>query len=77
MICVNLSDLQRKDVVNLQDGKRLGRIVDVHIHENGSIESFSVMPLRFWKFWKSNNEVTITFPQIKRIGTDVILVETI
>ncbi len=72
---MNLSDLQRKDVVNLQDGKRLGRIVDATIEENGAVEYFSVMPIRFWKFWKSSSEITITFHQIKRIGTDVILVE--
>ena len=72
---MNLSDLQRKDVVNLQDGKRLGRIVDATIEESGAVEYFSVMPIRFWKFWKSNSEITITFNQIKRIGTDVILVE--
>ena len=72
---MNLSDLQRKDVVNLQDGKRLGRIVDATIEETGVIAYFSVIPIRFWKFWKSTSEITITFNQIKRIGTDVILVD--
>ena len=72
---MNLSDLQRKDVVNLEDGKRLGRIVDASISDNGMLTYFVVMPIRFFRFWKSNNETTITFSQIKRIGTDVILVE--
>ena len=58
---MTLSDLQRKDVVNMLDGKRLGRISDAEINENGNIIHFIV--------------VTITFNQIKKIGEDVILVE--
>ncbi len=75
MIILNLSDLQRKDVVSLDDGKKLGRIVDASITDNGFISYFVVMPVRFFRFWKSSSEITITFTQIKRIGADVILVE--
>ncbi len=72
---MNLSDLQRKDVVSLEDGRRLGRIFDARVSEVGVIEGFTVMNYRFWKFWKTNNEITITFSQIKKIGSDVILVD--
>ncbi len=72
---MNLSDLQRKDIVNMEDGKRLGRIIDAFIDENGQIEYFIILDRKFWHFWKINSEQTITFHQIKKIGTDVILVE--
>ncbi len=72
---MNLSDLQRKDIVNMEDGKRLGRIVDASVSNNGNIEYFVIIERKFWQFFKSGNEQTITFSQIKKIGTDVILVE--
>lgn len=71
---MNLSDLQRKDIIHLEDGRKLGRIVDASVSSSGIIEYFVVMNHRFWKFWKSSEEVTITFAQIKKIGSDVILV---
>ena len=74
---MNLSELQRKDIINMENGKRLGRIIDAEINENGTIEFFVVMDHKFWKFWKSNGEFNITINQIKKIGTDVILVDQI
>ena len=72
---MNLSDLQRKDIVNIADGKRLGRIVDASVTSSGVIEYFVVLEKKFWNFFKSSSEITISFSQIKKIGTDVILVE--
>lgn len=72
---MNLSDLQRKDIVNLTDGRRLGRIIDAEVTELGAISYFVVLEKKFWHFFKSAGEVTITFSQIKKIGSDVILVE--
>lgn len=72
---MNLSDLQRKDIVNIEDGKRLGRIVDASVTSTGVIEYFVVLEKKFWNFFKSSTEITISFSQIKKIGTDVILVE--
>ena len=72
---MNLGDLQRKDIVNVEDGKKVGRIAEATINHSGLIEYFTILDHKFWKFWKSANEQTITFSQIKKIGTDVILVE--
>lgn len=72
---MRLADLQRKDIVNLKDGKRLGRIIDVEINGLGSIEYLVVEPKRFFRFFGSSEETTIIFSQINKIGEDVILVE--
>ncbi len=72
---MRLADLQRKDIVNLKDGKRLGRIIDVEINGLGSIEYLVVEPKRFFRFFSSSEETTIIFSQINKIGEDVILVE--
>ena len=71
---MNLSDLQRKDVVQLETGKKLGKIIDAKVTEQGMIEYFVVLDNKFWQFWKSNNELNIKINEIEKIGTDVILV---
>lgn len=74
---MNLSDLQRKDIINIETGKKLGKIVDAQMNERGMIEFFVVMDHKFWRFWKSSGEINVTINQIKKIGTDVILVNQI
>ena len=39
---LRLSDLQTKKIINVNDGKNVGNIVDVNIYENGSIESLII-----------------------------------
>ncbi|MCI8575549.1 MAG: YlmC/YmxH family sporulation protein [Bacilli bacterium] len=72
---MRLADLQRKDVVSIKDGRRLGRIIDVEIDSGGAILYLVVEPKRFFRFFGSADETTITFSQINKIGEDVILVE--
>ncbi len=72
---MRLADLQRKDVVSIKDGRRLGRIVDVEINSVGTIEYFVVEPKRFFRFFGSSEESTVSFKQITKIGEDVILVD--
>ena len=74
---MNLSDLQRKDIINIETGKKMGKIIDAQMNERGMIEFFVVMDHKFWRFWKSSSEINVTIEQIKKIGTDVILVNQI
>ena len=71
-----LSLLQEKDIVNIKDGKRIGRIIDAKITEEGKVEYLVIEEKKGLRgFINNNQEITITFMQIKRIGEDVILVE--
>ncbi len=72
---MRLADLQVKDIVNIKDGKRLGRIVDAEIDSQGQIQFFIVEQKRIFRFFSSKLESNITFKQIVKIGEDVILVE--
>ena len=74
---MNLSDLQRKDIINIEKKKKMGKIIDAQMNEKGMIEFFIVMDHKFWRFWKSSGEINVTIEQIKKIGTDVILVNQI
>lgn len=72
---MRVSDLQIKDVISLFNGKKLGRIIDIEIKENGIIDYFIVEPKKFFRFFSKNEEVNVSISQIKKIGEDVILVE--
>lgn len=73
---MHLSDLQTKDVVNINDGKKIGRIIDAAINDDGIIEYLSIEKRgSLNNLFNKDNETTITFKQIKRIGEDVILVD--
>ena len=72
---MRLSDLQHKDIVNIQDGKKIGNIIDVKIGENGEMEGLVVEQSKFFiSMFTSRNEIEIKWTQIEKIGEDVILV---
>ena len=49
---MRVSDLQLKDVVSLLDGKKLGRIVDIELNNEGQVKYFVVEPKHFFNFFK-------------------------
>ncbi|MDD4795941.1 MAG: YlmC/YmxH family sporulation protein [Bacilli bacterium] len=69
-----MSDLQRKDIVSITDGTRLGKIVDININSDGFINSLVVEPIKMLRRISYGSEINITFKQIVTIGSDVILV---
>lgn len=70
-----MSDLQRKDIVNVSDGARLGKIVDIDVNETGNINHLIVEPVKIMRRINYGNEIKVTFKQIVTIGSDVILVD--
>ena len=72
---MRLSDLQSKDIVALEDGKKIGNVIDVLIDEKGNLVALIVQQSKFLNnFFSSQNEIEIKWGQIKKIGEDVILV---
>lgn len=73
---MRISDLQTKDVVNQNDGRNIGKIIDMDILENGTINFFVVEPKKLLKRINIyNNETNIKLSEIIKIGEDVILVD--
>lgn len=73
---MRLSELQSKDIVNLNDGKRMGKIIDVEI-DSGKIYNLIIEPKRFFlNIFRRGEEVTIKWESIEKIGEDVILIKT-
>ncbi len=73
---MRLSDLQSKYIVNINDGRNIGNIIDVKIDENsGTIISLVIEPNKsFFSFTKGKVDTEIRWNSIERIGEDVILV---
>ncbi len=73
---MRLSDLQAKIIINVNNGKQLGNLVDAEINNEGNIIYFVVMSRKFFRrFLNREGEITVTFKQIVKIGEDVILVD--
>ena len=75
---MRLSEIQNKDVINLNSGMKVGNIIDVKINsETGKIESLILEKKKFSSIFNSNDEIQLYWTQINKIGEDVILVESL
>lgn len=74
---MRLSDLQSKDVISIIDGRKIGNIIDIKIEEaSGKIEALVVEPNRsILNVFSTRQEFEIYWPEIEKIGEDVILVK--
>ena len=74
---IKTSDLRQREVINTIDGKRLGFVTDLDIDlENGRIKSIIVPGQNnVFSFFSRSGDYVVPWEQIKKIGSDVILVE--
>lgn len=72
-----LSELQTKDVINIRDGKNLGRICDMEMDTDHGRILRLMLPgkPRFFGFFGREDGVEIGWENIRLIGLDVILVD--
>lgn len=70
---VSFLDLREREIVNVYDGKKLGRIIDVVFNNTSGIVKGIVVPGNKKLFHRSD-DIFIPIEKIKRIGNDVILV---
>ena len=72
---MKMSELQDKDIINIKDGRNIGRIIDLEVSIEGKINYIIAEPTKFLRLSSFNKETNILFNQIVRIGKDVILVD--
>ena len=73
---MSFSELKQKDVINICDGRKLGRPIDLILSDNACVEAL-VVPggFDFLALLRGEKKgLVIPWPQICRIGDDVILV---
>ena len=69
-------EFSAKEVVNIRDGKRLGRVVDLQINpHDGVILAVVVLDDRRRGLFRGRDEYIVPWQQICKVGDDVILVE--
>ena len=70
-------DLRRKEVININDGCRLGPVADVDLRvPEGQIVAIVVYgPARFFGLFGRGEEFYIPWDCIQRIGDDIILID--
>lgn len=70
-------DFKNKEVININDGKKLGFVQDVCADlETGKIISIIVPGgNRIFNMFSNENDIVITWDKIKCIGEEIILVE--
>ena len=66
-------DLKEREIINVFDGKKLGRIIDIVFNNESGIVRGIVVP-GDKKLFHRADDVFIPLDKIKRIGNDVILV---
>ena len=70
---ISYNDLKSKELVNLNDGSKMGRVVDI-LFESDSGKVMGLVAPGEKKFFRKNDEIFIPLEKIRRIGDDVILV---
>lgn len=74
---INASSIKDREVINIRNGKKLGVVSDVEIDfEQGKITAIILPgPGKFINFFGKDNDVSIPWNCIKKVGNDVILVD--
>lgn len=71
------SELKCKDVINIRDCKKLGRVCDMEFDEcNGCIRKLIIPSgCKVMSFLRCEPDIVIHYKDIKQIGPDIILVD--
>ncbi len=71
------SDLRCKDVINIRDCKKLGKVCDLELDPcTGCICKIYVPGCSKWfGFWNCESNMAIAFQDIRQIGPDIVLVD--
>ncbi len=76
---VRYKDISGKEIVNINQGSRLGILgqTDLEINEKtGKIESFIIPNYKWFGLKKEGEETRIRWSSIKKIGEDMIMIES-
>lgn len=69
-----LKELQSRDVINVVDGSKLGKITDIEIDfASGKILEITVTKNKNI-FGLSNNKIVLSWDKIEQIGGEVVIV---
>ena len=71
--CIN--DLRDKEVINVNDGKNIGTIIDANINDDGIINTLIIEQNKNLFSLNRESDIEVSWKDITKIGTDVILIK--
>ncbi|MCM3214696.1 YlmC/YmxH family sporulation protein [Niallia taxi] len=75
---MRLSELSGKELVDVKNAVRLGMLgqTDLEINEkDGQIKTLLIPSLKWFGFRKTGDELRVPWSHIKKIGTDMIIID--
>lgn len=72
---MRLSDLQTKNIINVNDGKNIGTIIDANINDDGIINTLIIEQNKNLFSLNRESDIEVNWKDITKIGTDVILIK--
>ncbi len=75
----SINELKTKEVINISDGARLGYVSDVEIDLQDGRLTAIIVPgaYRMMGFLGKEDDVIIKWENIKKIGDDIIIIDTV
>lgn len=71
-----ISDLTRRDIINIIDGAKLGPVKDMHIDpDTGTIQALVLQGPKKFGLLSVGGDIVIPWSKIKKFGVDAVLVE--
>lgn len=70
---ISFTELKDKEIINVFDGKKLGRIIDILFDNTNGVVKGIVVPGEH-KLFRKNEDIFVPLAKLKKIGDDVILV---
>lgn len=71
---ITFNDLKSKDIINIYDGKKLGRASDISFDKSSGAVLGIVVPGEH-RIFRKPDDIFIPISRIRKIGEDVILVK--
>ena len=74
---MRLSELSGKEIVDAKRAERLGVLgqTDLEISESGQIMALIIPSVKWFGFRKNGDEIRVPWRHIKKIGTDMIIID--
>ncbi len=71
-----VSELARRDFINVLDGRRLGPVKDMHIDSRGRVRALVLRNgKKLFGLFSAGRDVVVPWEQIKIVGVHAVLVE--
>lgn len=72
-----ITELSRKDIINIKDGAKLGAVKDVQVDlADGKVRAIVLEgPKKYFRLLGAGGDIVVPWEKVIKIGVDAVLVE--